>query len=64
MESWCLYLSVSFQSFLLTCRLRAGRGSGDAPRIIDVSGGKGGPARQAVQCHYDSHVTDVDYDTR
>ncbi len=65
MEPWCLYPSVCFwPSFLLTCHLCAGRGRGYAPRIIDVSGGKGDPARQVAHRHYDSHITDVGHDTR
>ena len=64
MEPWCLYHSDCFYpSFVLTRHIYAGRGGGHAPRVIDVSGGKGDPARQVAQCDYDSHITDVGHDT-
>lgn len=65
MEPWCLYHSVSLcLSFLLRYRLCAGRGSGYAPRINDVSGGKGDQTRQAAQCHYDPYIKNLGHDTR
>jgi hypothetical protein len=65
MESRCLYRSVSFcQYFFLTYALCAGRGSGYAPRIDDVSSGKGDQTRQAAQRHYDSYIKNLGHDTR
>lgn len=65
MEPWCLYRFVSFcLSPLLTYHLCAGRGSGYAPRINDVSGGKGDQTCQVVQCHYDPYIENLGHDTR